>query len=76
MYYFAKIGCILHFGSMTKNGQQKFLWMEIDILFLGKGQIQKFEKFLMASEDFSEIGRNLKQREMHHCLRGDLRPWI
>jgi len=31
----------------------------------------KFRKFATESEKFSEIGGgNLKQGEMHHCLRG------
>src|SRR6218665_2584249 len=28
-----------------------------------------FGKFSMESENFSKIGGNLKQREMHNCLR-------
>jgi len=30
----------------------------------------KLGKFSTESENFSEIGGNLIQREMHHCLRG------
>jgi len=33
------------------------------------GEKVELDKFPMASEKFSEMG-NLKQREMHHCLRG------
>jgi len=34
-----------------------------------------FWKFSTESENFSKIGGNLKQGEMHHGLRGDGRPW-
>ena len=34
----------------------------------------KFGKFSTESEIFSETEGNLKQGEMHHCLRGDGRP--
>ena len=40
-------------------------------------RVKKFFKIFRKSENFSEIGVNLKQRgEMHHGLRGDGRPWI
>ena len=56
---------------MTKTkGHQKYWRMKIEKNF-GKRYI--YENF-PQSENFSKIGGNLKQREMHHGLRGDGRP--
>ena len=54
-----------------KKGYQKFVRMKIEN-FSGKA---KFENFFMGSEFFfGSRGWNLKQGQMHHCLRGDGRP--
>src|SRR6218665_3400194 len=46
--------CLTKTGENVKSNCQKVKW----------GQ------FLTESEKFTEIEGNLKQREMHHCLRG------
>ena len=33
-------------------------------------EMAKFEKISTVSENFMEIGGNLKQGVMHHCLKG------
>jgi len=38
--------------------------------FFGKGLRVKLWNFSSSLKFFSEIGGNLKQGEMHHCLRG------
>src|SRR6218665_3491237 len=52
---------------MTKKSHQKILADENLKIFWEK---VKLGKFSTESEFFSEIGGNLKQREMHHCFRG------
>jgi len=52
---------------MTKKGHQKF-WRMKSENFIGKGNLE--------SEFFSQTWGNLKEGEMHHCLRGDGRPWV
>jgi len=50
---------------MTKKGHQKIWRMEIE-KFVGKRHTE--------SEKILKMGGNLKQREMHHGLRGNGRP--
>jgi len=52
---------------MTKNSHQKFSWMKIE-KFLGKRK--NWKNISMDSEIFWEAVGDLKQGEMHHCLRG------
>jgi len=43
---------------------EKFLWEKV-----------KLWKFSTECDHFSEIGEIWNRGEMHHCLRGDGRPW-
>jgi len=74
MYYFARIGGILNFKSMTKKMLiKKFRRKKTENCFCEKVNL---EKFPMESEKISEIGGEIRNRgEMHHCLRGDGHPW-
>jgi len=55
-------------SQRLKEGHQKFWRMKIEIFGVEK---VKLGKFSTESENFSEIGGNLKRGEIHHYLRGD-----
>ena len=40
------------------------------------GRMENWENFRRSLRNCSEIGGNLKQGEMHHCLRWDGRPCV
>jgi len=66
-------GEIRNLWSMTKNKViRNFGWWKSK-KFSGK---VTFLKFSTESDNFSKIGgKSETGREMHHCLRGDGRPW-
>ena len=57
---------------MTEKGHQKFWQMKIEKFTWEK---VKLEKFPTVSEKMSETGAKSETGRMHHCLRGDGRPW-
>ena len=59
--------------SMTKKRSSEISADENQEIFQEK---VKFLKFSSEPENFSKIGENLKQGEMHHGLRGDGRPCV
>src|SRR6218665_2318238 len=65
-------GEIRNLWSMIK-GCQKFWRMKIGIFF---GKRSNRGNFLRSPKFFSEIGGNVKQGGMHHCLRGYGRPCL
>src|SRR6218665_3194030 len=65
-------GEIRNLWSMTK-GCQKFWRMKIGIFY---GKRSNRGNFLRSPKFFSEIGGNVKQGGMHHCLRGYGRPCL
>jgi len=51
-------------SEILTDENRKYFWQKV-----------KLVKFSTESEKFSETEGNLKQRGMHHCLKGDGRPW-